>query len=565
MQSFWLGTWAGDPRIGPLCETSQSIAAGAAGPWAIEVLKDGDLYVVLISAADALDNPGTLQCLIGFANGAKACSLWRSHGFPLIEATIRYDNETLEVLSPFFGDPTEMTEMQYGKSLLEIDGVRFKSFPGSGLTVASSYEQSQDAPEPWKAAKSVLRKPVQWLMVRSDGAEVVAVPLEIRAASSRFPCLFPIATGRLPIAHAWSGLCKEPQIAALPGAAPVTRGAVFGTAKFRFQDIEVVGFRVRLEEGPKLDAGLRDWILPLNNALGPEGGFGFEVATPVILVELLRYGRMQQDGPPMRAMRETDYQSQHELVVRLQVGKVDAGQTRPHDLAVHVPAIFVDNPWSKVVGRDLQGFEKCLADFCVREENDHLRLRPDGRLEPDGAKRALSDITQINLVDVLSSDPISRGPTLLDIECPGGEDDKWLTFSGRDFMNFVRPRVWPRWRRSDFDDKMWVNFLGADTIWYSLSRFHSIQSTPVDDRGLDKALISAACDLSDLKFVNPTEGAKLTFRASDAAPHGWQTLCRLIGAAPEKACPIQRLDWYRLKFSMDLATLDGLYPSDPRH
>ena len=85
------------------------------------------------------------------------------------------------------------------------------------------------------------------------------------------------------------------------------------------------------------------------------------------MVELLRYGKMKL-RQPLPSLRKDDYQSQHELLVRLLVGRVDDDTSQARDAAAFVPIIFVDNPWSKVLGRGVQGFDKRMADFCVFEK-----------------------------------------------------------------------------------------------------------------------------------------------------------------------------------------------------
>ena len=71
-----------------------------------------------------------------------------------------------------------------------------------------------------------------------------------------------------------------------------------------------------------------------------------------------------------------DYQSQRELVVRILVGRVDDDTAQARDAATYVPAIFVDNPWSKTIGRDLQGFAKCMANFCAERDGKRVRFAP---------------------------------------------------------------------------------------------------------------------------------------------------------------------------------------------
>ena len=68
-----------------------------------------------------------------------------------------------------------------------------------------------------------------------------------------------------------------------------------------------------------------------------------------------------------RQITVEDFQSQHELLIRMLVGRVDDDTGQAHDPATYVPVLFVDNPWSKALGRDVQGFDKRLADFCTLE------------------------------------------------------------------------------------------------------------------------------------------------------------------------------------------------------
>ena len=105
-----------------------------------------------------------------------------------------------------------------------------------------------------------------------------------------------------------------------------------------------------------------------------------------------------------------DYQSQHELIVRLLVGRVDDDTAQARAPAVYVPAIFVDNPWSKMLGRDLQGFDKRMANFLVSQGEVYARLLPDGRLAETRERgwpgprcrtrtaHPLSDISGVSLV-----------------------------------------------------------------------------------------------------------------------------------------------------------------------
>ena len=161
---------------------------------------------------------------------------------------------------------------------------------------------------------------------------------------------------------------------------PVDRTDLFGPPAFRFEDVEVIGFRVDLGAyGRDFTPELERLVEPLNFHLkdSPIWDFRYRAATPILLIELLRYGRMRLKSPSPPLVPQ-DYQSQHELVVRLLVGKVDDDAAQAHDPATYVPAIFVDNPWSKVVGRDVQGFDKRMASFCVPGRGGPVAVLPDG-------------------------------------------------------------------------------------------------------------------------------------------------------------------------------------------
>ena len=117
MQHFWMGTWDASPPLPPTGRVSEPLAAGGAKLLALEILQDGDKYVVLVSAADSLEDPRTLQCLVGFANDPADCSAWRSRGFPLVDARIRCQGGLLQVFSSVF---TNQPPMQYGELMLTV-------------------------------------------------------------------------------------------------------------------------------------------------------------------------------------------------------------------------------------------------------------------------------------------------------------------------------------------------------------------------------------------------------------------------------------------------------------
>ena len=161
------------------------------------------------------------------------------------------------------------------------------------------------------------------------------------------------------------------------------RADTFGVAAFRFEDVEVLGFRVDLRRlGHDDDKRLAALIDPLNFHLNPHqfsratrsavSDFRYRAASQTVMVELLRYGKMklQETSPPLDV---DDFQSQHELLARILVGRVDDDTAQARDPATFVPTIFVDNSWSKSLARSVQGFGKRMADFCISENGTRSR------------------------------------------------------------------------------------------------------------------------------------------------------------------------------------------------
>ena len=143
----------------------------------------------------------------------------------------------------------------------------------------------------------------------------------------------------------WSGDIELPVWAdhKLPAGKAVTmsRTETFGVAAFQFEDVEALGFRIdprelgfNDEKGLDRLTGLMDELVkPLNFHLdlsdefsavtrSAVSDFRFSAATYTVIVELLRYGKMKQKKPTP-PLTTNDVQSQHELIARILVGRVD--------------------------------------------------------------------------------------------------------------------------------------------------------------------------------------------------------------------------------------------------
>jgi hypothetical protein len=595
MPRFWLATYLVSPSPAANDSPAAVLLASGSRNLAIEVLGDAESseYAVLFSTVDDLKQPQALTCLIGFTNAAKACSIWRDRGFPLVDAKILRDGAgKISVFSPYFGDDPPM---QYESLLFAMTGITFEPQGGAKEALETRYEQALEAPDGAQPDTLITRRATAWSPERGDTHRLKSLDLKVEVARTRCPSLAPLVTGSLTPVSAWSGYARLPQDqkeknrGAILGR--VSRADIFGAPAFRFEDVEVLGFRVDLGAyGRDFARDLDRLIKPLNFHLDDTAGAGaiwdfcYRAASRTLVIELLRYGSMKLKSPSP-PMGQEDYQSQHELVVRLLVGRVDDDTAQAHAPAVYVPAIFVDNPWSKVLGRDMQGFDKRMANFCVLQDGKHARLRPDGCVAEDpgpggvapGAgrrrPRPLGDISLISLVDETGS---LKGRPILELDCSPLNYDDWGAFErvdlGLAFGSFSLSGT--RWRQSDFDAAEFRRSFARSAVTESLQGFRSIQVSPVADRGLDKAWITGTFAVDDdLRIARPSGVASLTIHAAGPDPNlpstpsaslYWNLLCEMLGDGSRAQISLPTGSWYRLLCSMDLTIDDGLDWTRPR-
>ena len=597
MASFWLATFRPSPPLAGSETPVAPLLAARSRSLAIEVLRDEGKseYAVLFCTVDDPDQPKELTCLVGFTNVAKACSLWRDRGFPLLDARIACDDAgKITIFTPYFDDHPAM---QYESLLFAVTGVTFESQRGALQTLQTeykqgletNYQQALEAPDGVQPEALVTRRAVAWTPDRVDTHKLEPRGLHLDVASTRYPTLAPFETGALAPVSAWSGTMQLPRDRNGQNRGNilgrVNRADIFGPPAFRFEDVEVLGFRIDLGAfGRDFARDLDRLIAPLNFhlAAAPEEpaiwDFRYRAATRTLVIELLRYGRMKLRSPSPPA-GELDYQSQHELLVRLLVGRVDDDTAQAHAPAVYVPAIFVDNPWSKALGRDMQGFDKRMANFCVRQGGEFARLLPDGRVARDAGPRdtaassgeqeprPLGDISRITLVEETGS---LKGPPLLDLDASTLNFENWAAFErvdlGLALGTFSLSGA--RWRQSDFDGAEFRRSFARSFVTDSLKGFRSIQVSPVADRGLEKAWIMGTFTVDDdLRIARPSGVVNLALQAvrsdsrspsSPAAPKYWNLLCEMLGDGDRANISVPTGAWYRLLCSMDLTIDDGL-------
>lgn len=139
MAQFWLATFT--VNASPDDSAVASVFPPRTPHLAIEVLRNGEEWAVLISSVDDPLRPATLTCHLGFVNVAKACNVWLDRGFPLIDADIRMDQPgVISIVSPFF--VRDQSVMQYEQQMLSLSGVEL----GPGPTQVSSSSLAALAP-----------------------------------------------------------------------------------------------------------------------------------------------------------------------------------------------------------------------------------------------------------------------------------------------------------------------------------------------------------------------------------------------------------------------------------
>ena len=592
MMRFWLVTF--DLEHVPTRSAAWPVPPGASR-LAMEVLFDQNEWAVLFSTADDLQSPTTLQCFFGFTNAARPCNVWHDRGFPLVDAAIDHNpsTRTLNIGCPCFH---RESSMQYESALLQVSGIDLALSSGSSLVATKfnpSYAQEFRAPDAAQPNQLIRRQAVAWTPARTSVLTAKApwsgIRLDLGSPPARNPVLAPLKTATLEPVAGWIGEIQQPRRQVGPVLPSVDIGGVFGVPTYRFENVEVLGFRIDLAQfGADFSRDLAAMIEPLNfhlsapgagtaGAAQPAADFDWRIGAPTILIELLRYGRMKSQAP-MPPMTADDFQSQHELVVRLLVGRVDDDTGQAYQPSVFVPAIFVDNPWSKLLGRDVLGYDKRLASFCTGPNGQLVSLLPDGRVRGPagpfpgwpGAKPGpvpLGDVSSIRLLETSGRNECN-GPSVLDLDydSPDHTDPAALVSADRliGFGASVLAAV--RWRLSDFGAEEFARAFATGAIGDSLRTFHSVQVAPLVGSGLEQTWIAGRFVLgTDLGVSIPLGSADLTLHASQRvanqplmpyAPDSWNRLCRMLGDGQTAQLHFPFGSWYRLSCSMELTVDD---------
>jgi len=578
MIRFWLATFGVDPK-GP---ASAAAPLAGASRLAIEILNEDYRWAVLVSTVDDLDDPTTLTSVIAFTNAPDPANLWHDRGFPLVDAAITLDKSgALIVTSPCF---FEADRMRYDAELFRLSGIDFSlAVPDKGRAsqFKPAYHQQIQTPDPAQPATFVVTQAAAWVPSRTDVTYEAKSKLRLDVTDVRCPTLEPLKSGTTPLTRFWSGnvvLPKAPAATSQPLRVP--RPDTFAVSAFRFENVEIFGFRIDLAAfGRDFTRDLARLIEPLNFHLGqssthlPLPDFRYRVATPTVLIELLRYNRMRSKDPAP-PMLPDDSQSQHELVVRLLVGRVDDDTAQASDPAVYVPAIFVDNAWSKALGRDMLGYDKRMADFWGGPAGMRERLLPDGCIprpvRPQGTPNPPNDqvpLTDVSLISLVTNDR-RPGPSVLEIDFSSKEitdlDPLEMLNMELAFGDTLLAGI--RWRQSDFSAAEFQRSFSMRAMAESLRAFRSVQASPLVLDGRPSELQSWVNTTfvlgTDLQFSLPIGVATLRLHRT-AGASAWNQLVTMLGDGRTADLNLPTGTSYRMVCSMDLKVDDGLDWSGP--
>jgi hypothetical protein len=595
MAKFWLATFGNAPAaplkmtaLDPTISPSEPLLAAGNPPRAIEIIENKGEYAVLFSIVDNPDDPKTFWCRIGFANGAKPCAVWSDRGFPLGDAIIApTEDNGLKVRAPCFLEKDPVIQYEHDlASITKLPQGQGGDARDSSELAQTEYKQTFRGPDVVSPGTQVEAKAVTWSPKgRSNVKEWKDPQSTFEVKPSRYFRLAPFTHEAATPKKMWSGNIELPVWGdqKLPDEKVVTmsRADTFGVAAFQFEDVEVLGFRIdprdlgfNDEEGLAKLTGLMDELVkPLNFHLdlsdefsavtrSAVSDFRFSAATYTVIVELLRYGKMKQKKP-MQPLKTDDVQSQHELIARILVGRVDDDTAQARDPATFVPTIFVDNSWSKILGRNVQGFDKRMANFSIGEKV----LRPDGRLAKDDKDpQPLGSITKIALAATTGGE---SGATLLKLDCPHETIKGWDAFVKVDPQLALAPvSVAPMsWLQTDFDGPEYRRAFARSVINNRFREYSSIQVSPVGAKHLKDVLQKQSTWITgtikfgkNMLFAQPTGTIGLTFNADPSAPLAWRNLCKLFGIDEGKQGKLVMPTgtWYRTRCSLDMTIKNAL-------
>jgi hypothetical protein len=544
----------------------------------IEIFRSGGAtgicWSVLISIADSLEWPTMLRCVYGVSNMSAECNRLATFGLPVVEGDIDLVKGVLTVDTAVFperqGDvPSTLTCAR----LLTVSGIGWHAAIKTGKPAKPAfdprYRTRLSAPDLTCPDSQMTGRRLE-VSPQRTGVRLLNQPATVTCEPALYPDLRTVLRDTLVAYRGWAGSFGEWTPLKTSDRTRFPRRSVFGPPSFLFDEIEIVGFRTELKSTDGLIDRLnfhqphQDGVHHPRKDNNNPTDFRYAAASSTVIIEMLRYGKMrsQDVAPPLD---DDDFMSQHELLVRLVVGRVDDDTSQARDAALFVPSIFVDNAWSKAVGRQLQGFPKVLAEFRglpdLKASAVPVPLSMDGRQRDNPVNKIpFHRVTEVHIATG-SGDSTGSANRILSFDYPEPdlEDGSAGAFAGPEltsvFSRLTRRRS--PWEQFDFDEREFRRAFARSIVGTQFGDFRVVQVSPVNDIDLPKAWILGSCALSNVRVAFPTGIATLRFERPHSAPQEWKDLCALL---TDRADPIAFTtgDWYRVKCSMAMAFDDGL-------
>lgn len=567
---FWSLLFPPLPGAAVYCDVLKASGAVHDVPQAAAVVVEifrrdddfGTCWSILISVADSLDTPTKLRCIFGVSNRAEECDERAQQGFPMVEGDIRLVGNVLAVDTAFYPprEPGKSAELTM-RRLMTVSNLRWNA-PANNLASSAPRQPPAFNPPYWTlqcapdlacpdselTGRILAVPPLRESVERSDR------PGQIDLEDALYPDLQALIGSASTSSAAWIGRFAGWHD---PGTRKrrfrFERRSIFGPPSFRFDDIEIVGFRASLKSSSDLVKRLN--FHDTERGRNSPKHFQYRAASSTVVIEMLRYGRMSGEKVPS-PFEDDDFMPQHELLVRLVVGRVDDDTGQARDAALFVPAIFVDNPWSKAVGRQLQGFPKVLAEFRSADEGP---IGMDGRpvQNPKGDPVPLHKVTEVYLAAGLGAGaPKSRLLTIGYPENDDGSEDQFIAPDLRSLFSGTDMRRAP-WNQFDFIEGEFRRTFARTVVGEQFGGFRVVQVSPVYDMRLPRAWIPGRYTLSNVRVAFPTGVATLRLEKPKSSLPDWATVLDSLRDRPEQLA-FATGDWYRVKCSMELQFDDGL-------
>ena len=227
--------------------------------------------------------------------------------------------------------------------------------------------------------------------------------------------------------------------------------------------------------------------------------------------------------------------------------------------AIFVPSIFVDNPWSKVVGRELLGYDKHLAHFCAGRIADRI-VAMNGREAGSTASSTWRGIRALRIQPPIAP-ALRLAMCLFSIDCPDSATEAEFTRMD-DLLQLPDVESGSPWAQSDFLLPEFRRSFAQTVMNNGFLAFNSLEPRTGRRRQLPPAWVTGRYKLTDVEVAFPTGHRNLDLSSSTElaqagadVPPAWRRLCKLLNRQP-MALPTG--EWYRLRCSMTLTIDDRL-------